>query len=124
MIVRFDSKLTKSIADRRTLPIGVSGDSTVRKKGGVSEADKIVEEARANAMNSDVASANDENPMEDDKVKSTVIFSAVSEEPGPKVLTLNEAKNISEAADLNIQNKPNLNDGDIINPTVDASSKT
>jgi len=103
MIVRFDSKLTKSIADRRTVPLGVGGDPSAIKKSGVSEADKIVEEARNNAINSGVISVDKESLMEDDKMKSTVISNAVGEETGPGTLTLHEAKNLAGAADLSIQ---------------------
>lgn len=45
MIVRFDSKALQQSVDRKTEPIGVEGDPPSTIKGGISEADAIVEEA-------------------------------------------------------------------------------
>lgn len=44
MVIRFDSKLVQSTVERKTDLIGVEGDPTV--KGGVTEIEKIVSEAR------------------------------------------------------------------------------
>ncbi len=46
MIVRFDSKALQQTTERRTGPIGVEGDPPSSIKGGISEADAIVKEAR------------------------------------------------------------------------------
>ena len=46
MIVRFDSKAVQQTVERRAEPIGVEGDPPTTKKGGISEADAIVKEAR------------------------------------------------------------------------------
>jgi hypothetical protein len=110
MIVRFDSKLTKSIADRRTVPLGVAGDLSVVKEGGVSEADNSDGEAKNNAVNSDVTGVDEENPMEGDKLKTKIISKAASVEPGLTTLKTDEARNLTEPADLDIQNKSSLND--------------
>jgi hypothetical protein len=110
MIVRFDSKLTKSIADRRTVPIGIAADLSAVKKGGVSEADKSVGEAKNNSVNSDVTGIDEENPMEGDKLKTNVISKATGVEPGLTTLKTDEARNLTEAAALDIQNKSSLND--------------
>lgn len=52
MIVRFDSKALQQSVDRKTEPIGVEGDSPSTIKGGISEADAIIKEARK-SMNLD-----------------------------------------------------------------------
>lgn len=52
MIVRFDSKALQQTVDRKTEPIGVEGDPSSTIKGGISEADAIVKEARK-SMNLD-----------------------------------------------------------------------
>ena len=45
MIVRFDNKALQQTVERRAEPIGVEGDPPT-VKGGISEADAIVKEAR------------------------------------------------------------------------------
>lgn len=52
MIVRFDSKALQQTVDRKTEPIGVEGDPPSTIKGGISEADAIIKEARK-SMNLD-----------------------------------------------------------------------
>lgn len=46
MVVRFDSKALQQTVERGTEPIGVEGDPPSTKKGGISEADALVKEAR------------------------------------------------------------------------------
>ena len=46
MVVRFDNKALQQTVDRKTELIGVEGDPSSTKKGGISEADAIVGEAR------------------------------------------------------------------------------
>ena len=46
MIVRFNNKALQQTVERRTEAIGVEGDPPSTKKGGISEADSIVKEAR------------------------------------------------------------------------------
>lgn len=46
MIVRFDGKAVQQTVERKIEAIGVEGDPPSAKKGGISEADAIVEEAR------------------------------------------------------------------------------
>lgn len=48
MIVRFDNKALQQTVERRNEPIGVDGDPSSTKKGGISEADAIVKEAKRN----------------------------------------------------------------------------
>lgn len=46
MIVRFNNKALQQTAERKAEPIGVEGDPSSIQKGGISEADSIVKEAR------------------------------------------------------------------------------
>ena len=46
MIVRFDNKALQQTVERVKEPIGVEGDPPSNKKGGISEADAIIKEAR------------------------------------------------------------------------------
>lgn len=48
MIVRFDNKALQQTVERRNDPIGVDGDPLSTRKGGISEADAIVQEAKKN----------------------------------------------------------------------------
>ncbi|KAL1998349.1 hypothetical protein VTN02DRAFT_6356 [Thermoascus thermophilus] len=104
MVIRFDSDLHKNIVERRSEPIGVEGDPPSRKKGGVSEADKIVEGARkcmANAGISDGATGLDE------KLKEDILLQASAEEPGPE-LASSDGQN--EVSNPGVQNKTNTKD--------------
>lgn len=56
MVVRFDSNLIRDVVERRSDPIGVEGDPLSQVKGGISEADKIVESARRRLENADSTS--------------------------------------------------------------------
>jgi protein phosphatase PTC1 len=49
MIVRFDNKAVQNTVDRKVEPIGVEGDPS-GKKGGISEAEAIVRDAKAKAL--------------------------------------------------------------------------
>lgn len=53
MVVRFDGNLIRDVVERRTEPIGVEGDPSSQIKGGISEADKIVESAKKKLENPD-----------------------------------------------------------------------
>lgn len=46
MIVRFNGKVVQQTVERKIEPIGVEGDPPSTKRGGISEADAIVQEAR------------------------------------------------------------------------------
>ena len=52
MIVRFDGKAVQQTVERKIERIGVEGDPSSTKKGGISEADAIVQEARKSMDNS------------------------------------------------------------------------
>lgn len=48
MIVQFDNKALQQTVERRNEPIGVDGDPPSMRKGGISEADVILKEAKKN----------------------------------------------------------------------------
>ena len=76
------------------------------KKGGVSDSDKNDEEAKNNAVNSDVIGIDEERPVEYERLKTTVISKAVGVEPGLRM----DEKDLTQDAELDIQDKPRLND--------------
>lgn len=53
MVVRFDANLIRDVVERRSEPIGVEGDPLSQVKGGISEADKIVEGAKKRLENAE-----------------------------------------------------------------------
>lgn len=53
MVVRFDANLIRDVVERRSEPIGVEGDPLSQVKGGISEADKIVEDAKKRLENAE-----------------------------------------------------------------------
>ncbi|OKL58063.1 hypothetical protein UA08_06602 [Talaromyces atroroseus] len=57
MVVRFDANLIRDVVERRSEPIGVEGDPSSQIKGGISEADKIVEGAKKKLENADTSPA-------------------------------------------------------------------
>lgn len=46
MVIRFDTRALQSHAANKAPPIGVEGDAPFKKKGGISEVDALVKEAR------------------------------------------------------------------------------
>lgn len=81
MIVRFDNKALQQTVERKTEPIGVEGDpATV--KGGISEADAIVQEARKSMGDSGRT-----EPAEEEKKKASqdMIKEEEEQEPGPEL---------------------------------------
>ena len=89
MIVRFDNKLLQQTVERKTDPIGVEGDPSTRK-GGISEADAIVGEARK-GMN-DVGG----DGVEEGKARasSEMIKEEEEKESGPE-LSLDASKHLT-----------------------------
>lgn len=82
MIVRFDNRALQQTVERKTEPIGVEGDpATV--KGGISEADAIVQEARKSMGDN----GKGEPPEEEKKRLSQEVLREVEEEqePGPEL---------------------------------------
>jgi protein phosphatase PTC1 len=83
MVVRFDANLIRDVIDRRSAPIGVEGDPSSKQKGGVSEADKILERVKKNLDNVD-----DSSQIElglNAKLKDELIEEAIAESPGPEL---------------------------------------
>ncbi|KZF26724.1 protein serine/threonine phosphatase 2C [Xylona heveae TC161] len=52
MVIRFDSKAVQGTVERKIEPIGVEGDPSSTKDGGISEADAIVAEAKKQVQES------------------------------------------------------------------------
>ena len=81
MIVRFDNKALQQTVERKTEPIGVDGDpATV--KGGISEADAIVKEARRSMGDSVKFEAAEE---EKKRLSQEIIQEEQEQEPGPEL---------------------------------------
>ena len=83
MVVRFHADLIRDVVERRSEPIGVEGDPSSREKGGVSEADKIVEGAKKKLDNIDVLSESDLGLNA--KLKDDLLSQASLESPGPEI---------------------------------------
>ena len=81
MIVRFDSKALQQTVDRKTEPIGVEGDPATAK-GGISEADAIVKEARKS-----MGDGGKVEPAEEEKkrLSKEIIQEEEEQEPGPEL---------------------------------------
>ena len=81
MIVRFDSKALQQTVDRKTEPIGVEGDPATTK-GGISEADAIVKEARKSMGDGGKVEAPEE---EKKRLSKEIIQEEEEQEPGPEM---------------------------------------
>ena len=84
MVVRFDSKALQQTVDRKTEPIGVEGDPPSNKKGGISEADAIVKEARKSMSDSSTL-VPDETSSEERSISQDVIREEEEKEVGPEI---------------------------------------
>ncbi len=81
MVVRFDSKALQQTVERKTEPIGVEGDPP-SVKGGISEADAIIKEARKSMGNNSKLDASEE---EKHRFSNEVIEEEEEKEPGPEL---------------------------------------
>ncbi|KAI9867872.1 MAG: Protein phosphatase 2C 1 [Trichoglossum hirsutum] len=79
MIVRFDNKAVQNTVDRKVEPIGVEGDPS-GKKGGISEAEAIVRDAKVKAM----GEGPELQPIDSETAKEVEL--ANDGEPGPELL--------------------------------------
>lgn len=97
MIVRFDNKALQQTVERRTEPIGVEGDPPSTKKGGISEADALVQEARK-SMGDAGNGLSSGGALEDEKtrVSNDIIQEEEEKEPGPE-LKLDRVKQLPKA---------------------------
>lgn len=82
MIVRFDNKALQQTVERKNEPIGVEGDPPSNKKGGISEADAIVKEARRSM--GDVGHGLEDEDAAD--IKKEIIEEEEEKEPGPELV--------------------------------------
>lgn len=87
MVVRFDNKALQQTVDRKTEPIGVEGDPSSTKKGGISEADAIVQETRKSMGDP----AGDGIEEERTNIREEIIREEEEKEAGPE-LDLNKAQ--------------------------------
>ena len=87
MVVRFDNKALQQTVERKTEAIGVEGDPPSNKKGGISEADAIVREARKSMGDIQIDGTTEERTG----ISQEVIEEEAEKEPGPE-LDLNGAK--------------------------------
>ena len=87
MVVRFDNKALQQTVERKIEAIGVEGDPPSNKKGGISEADAIVREARKSMGDVQVDGTTEDQAG----IGPDVIQEEAEKEPGPE-LDLNGAK--------------------------------
>ena len=87
MIVRFDNKALLQTVERKTEPIGVEGDPPSNKKGGISEADAIVKEARKSMGEGPGKPLHSDGEAEEIKarVSQDIIREEAEKEVGPEV---------------------------------------
>jgi len=83
MVVKFDNTALRQTVEHKTEPIGVEGDPSSTKKGGISEADALVGEARKSMGDLPV----DGHVIEQEIKKVTRKFTREEEEkePGPEL---------------------------------------
>ena len=100
MIVRFDNKALLQTVERKTEPIGVEGDPPSIKKGGISEADAIVKEARKSMGEGPGKPLQLDGEVEEVKarVSQEIIREEAEKEVGPEV-DPEGLKNIPEATE-------------------------
>ena len=91
MVVRFDNKALRQAAEKKVDPIGVEGDAP-SKKGGLSEADAIVREARKSLALPDGVDVEEQI----NRVSQEIIQEEEEKEPGPE-LDLGAAKSMRDA---------------------------
>lgn len=97
MIVRFDNKALQQTVERRTEPIGVEGDPPSTKKGGISEADALVKEARKSMGDAGKTPPTREVPEEEKKrVSKEIIKEEEEKEAGPE-LNLDGVQQVAHA---------------------------
>ena len=87
MVVRFDNKALQQTVERKTEAIGVEGDPPSNKKGGISEADAIVREARKSMGDVQVDGTTEDRAG----ISQEIIQEEAEKEPGPE-LDLNGAQ--------------------------------
>ena len=81
MVVRFDNKALQQTVERKTEPIGVEGDPP-SVKGGISEADAIIKEARRGMGDTAKLDASEEEKR---RFSKEIIEEEEDKEPGPEL---------------------------------------
>ena len=81
MVVRFDNKALQQTVERKTEPIGVEGDPPT-VKGGISEADAIIKEARKSMGDTSKLDVSEE---EKHRFSKEIIEEEEEKEPGPEL---------------------------------------
>ncbi|KAL9101710.1 MAG: hypothetical protein Q9163_003053 [Psora crenata] len=84
MVVRFDSKAVSRKIERVSSPIGVEGDPLSTKKGGISEADHLVDEARK-SMNDAGVPTGEMEEAEKMRVSQEIVKEEEQKEAGPEI---------------------------------------
>jgi len=105
MIVRFDNKAVQQTVERKAEPIGVEGDPPSTKKGGISEADAIVKEARKSMSDSGKLLHSDMHTEDVEEEKSRISQDIIREESDKEVgpeLDAEGLKNMPDAQKKNI----------------------
>ena len=99
MIVRFDNKALQQTVEKKTEPIGVEGDPPSTKKGGISEADAIVKEARKSMGEGPGKILHSDNEVEEERVRVSqeIIREEEEKEVGPE-LDPEGLKNLTEVS--------------------------
>lgn len=96
MVVRFDSKALQQTLERQKEPIGVEGDPASTKKGGMSETDAKIQEARKGMPDVDVVPSEVAVQTEDKSIPTPEVIKEEEEkDPGsdvhePKVQNITE----------------------------------
>ena len=86
MIVRFDNKALQQTLEHKKEPIGVEGDPASTKRGGLSETDAIVKEARKSLPDAARLSMEEADAEgEKSQISSDVIREEEEKETGPEV---------------------------------------
>ncbi|MCJ1238465.1 Protein phosphatase 2C 1 [Varicellaria rhodocarpa] len=81
MVVRFDNKALQQTVERKKEPIGVEGDPSSTKRGGISEADAIIKEARKSMGDIGLDGTTEERTT----ISPEIIKEEEEKEPGPEL---------------------------------------
>jgi protein phosphatase PTC1 len=108
MVIRFDTRALQSHAAHKAPPIGVEGDAPFKKRGGISEVDALVKEARKSikkdkdgpameTVSTKESQESKESRESKEKLTEEIIKEEEEEEPGPE-LTPEGAKDVPPSA--------------------------
>lgn len=83
MVVRFDHHALRQTVEHIKEPIGVEGDPASMKKGGISEADAIVKEARKSMGDAGLDGSLTEDERK--RLSKEIIMEGSEKEPDPEI---------------------------------------